>query len=716
MKIDRIYRYAWVVWIMAAFCACSSDDDMTGSEATDVKKVNVVVFMEDDERERWERIAAWAMDNIRQAQRGMDSRIGLQLTFKSQNDGDIREYMQQVADDPSVDVIVGPTTTVHAEQMAAILENTGKQAKTMITTTATGIEYQRRYATRPYIWNMAESDVAQIEVLISEIASRQVYQDIPVMLMTREDEEGESHSAYMEWFGFIAEEYGLKVDGVHFYRTEEDVRQIIRKLCGSDYHLSYKSLLFNPSSSEIAIAFDDEIGKMKSELSQGFLYTPQILCSDAFVDRAIAETCVNADYEGVDLYASPESGFHIAYRNRFGEDMINGEAQFYDALCLVAYAATLAEQPGKSMDDAILAVTDGTDGKGGSWLPADMATNFHSLSSGITPDIDGVSGKLTFDEKTHSSVVGSTFRYWRLSDNRFITTRYVSTEGSKRTSSSKNFWEWTAMQMQKLDAGEGSGLTYPALNQRWAMLVAGSNGWANYRFQADVFAMYQILRRHGYDDDHIILIAEDDVANHPNNPQPGTLRISENGENLYVSSAIDYRPSQILPDDIGNILQGRSSERLPQVIQADMNDNIFIFWSGHGSIGSLNFGNNHNIGYEQMREYLSATPHRKILFAIEACYSGGLGEHCIGLPGALFITAANPYETSHADVWSETAGIYLSNGFTRGFQDALVRNPDIPLRDLYYTLSQFTAGSHVKLYNASCYGSVYNNTMSDYLQ
>lgn len=120
--------------------------------------------------------------------------------------------------------------------------------------------------------------------------------------------------------------------------------------------------------------------------------------------------------------------------------------------------------------------------------------------------------------------------------------------------------------------------------------------------------------------------------------------------------------------------------------------------------------------YERLRTILDNTSHRKLLMAVEACYSGGLGEACEGLPGCLLITAANPYETSHADVWSEEVGVFLSNGFTRGFQEAIGSNPDISLRDMYYTLARNTSGSHVKVYNVSNYGNVYSNTMSEYLK
>ena len=182
------------------------------------------------------------------------------------------------------------------------------------------------------------------------------------------------------------------------------------------------------------------------------------------------------------------------------------------------------------------------------------------------------------------------------------------------------------------------------------------------------------------------------------------------------ATAIDYRLNTLSPNDIGDILQGKRSDRLPKVLSPDADDNVLVFWSSHGSPGYLDFGGSSMMFYDKMRDILENTPHRKLLFAVEACYSGGFGEACGGLPGCLFITAANPYETSHADVWSEDVGVYLSNGFTRGFQEAIDNAPTISLRDLYYTLARNTSGSHVKVYNASSYGSIYSNTMGEYLK
>ena len=54
----------------------------------------------------------------------------------------------------------------------------------------------------------------------------------------------------------------------------------------------------------------------------------------------------------------------------------------------------------------------------------------------------------------------------------------------------------------------------------WAVLVAGSNSWYNYRHQADVFHAYQMLVQKGFDKSKIIVLAFDDIANNRANPFP----------------------------------------------------------------------------------------------------------------------------------------------------------------------------------------------------
>ena len=158
---SKKFTTAILFFICVLLGACSSDDD-TMKTTYKTHKYKVAVVMEQGEQVRWERTAKWAMENIAEAQLDMKDRVELQLTFKSQDDADFEQYMQEVAEDTTVVAIVGPTTSACAEQMALQLGKRKTNNKPMITPSATQVEYQRRFSNVPYVWNMAESDIAQL--------------------------------------------------------------------------------------------------------------------------------------------------------------------------------------------------------------------------------------------------------------------------------------------------------------------------------------------------------------------------------------------------------------------------------------------------------------------------------------------------------------------------------------------------------------------------
>ena len=49
-------------------------------------------------------------------------------------------------------------------------------------------------------------------------------------------------------------------------------------------------------------------------------------------------------------------------------------------------------------------------------------------------------------------------------------------------------------------------------SKKWAVLISGSNGYSNYRHQADVCHAYQILHKHGIPDERIVVMMYDDIA------------------------------------------------------------------------------------------------------------------------------------------------------------------------------------------------------------
>ena len=108
--------------------------------------------------------------------------------------------------------------------------------------------------------------------------------------------------------------------------------------------------------------------------------------------------------------------------------------------------------------------------------------------------------------------------------------------------------------------------------------------------------------------------------------------------------------------------------------------------------------------------------YRRMMFAIETCYSGKWGEALEGLPDVLALTAATAYETSKADMYDRSLGVYLSNAFARTFRRQIYQNPHIAIYDLYRELFKTTKGSHVSIYNQLNYGSVYDETMGEFLE
>ena len=156
------------------------------------------------------------------------------------------------------------------------------------------------------------------------------------------------------------------------------------------------------------------------------------------------------------------------------------------------------------------------------------------------------------------------------------------------------------------------------------------------------------------------------------------------------------------------------------MIQSTENDNIFIFWSGHGAPGAMcwdedYYGMTGDVLAPVFRQMGEKNCYRKLLMMVEACYSGGVLEKCEGVPGMLFITAANGDETSKADVFNSDMKIWMSNRFTSTFIEQIGANQSIGMRDLYYRLFINTVGSHVMVYNAQNYGNLYTSNMSEFI-
>ena len=184
---------------------------------------------------------------------------------------------------------------------------------------------------------------------------------------------------------------------------------------------------------------------------------------------------------------------------------------------------------------------------------------------------------------------------------------------------------------------------------------------------------------------------------------------------------MDYKLDQITPFDLKNILLGKSSEKLPVVLDADEHDNVLLLWSGHGSPGALDWNKNQktingNFMAGLFKEMHSAGKYRKLFGMIEACYAGSVATKCVGVPNLLLMTASNEQETSKAELYDSLWKTYLTNSFTLAALKALQgKNSNyLSIRDLYSETFSQTMGSHVTLYNTENFGNVFFNFVNDY--
>ena len=363
------------------------------------------------------------------------------------------------------------------------------------------------------------------------------------------------------------------------------------------------------------------------------------------------------------------------------------------------------------------------------WTQRGLCIAFEGMEYDIEMDLTGATGNMQFDQETHTKILNTTYMLWQLDG--------IIDEGKTKTrigpiiylnaNETSSMWNLQNAVEQSFVTGIEEHIL-PSTEDYWAVIISPSTTWANYRHQADAFAMYQTLRSHGYDEDHIVLIVEDNLANDPQNIYPGKIfvespGISGNpGDDVRQNAVVDYHFSQLRPDDIADIMLGRQSARLPHVIHPTSTSNVFFFWSGHGGSKEGPLWGNEDarsyFGKERIKDIVTqmneADMYRRLMFSIETCFSGQWGQALTEQPDVIVLTAANPYETSKADVHNSDIGVFLSNAFARTFRKYVNQDNRITLRDLYIELAKTTNGSHVSIYNEKNYGSVYSSTMEDF--
>ncbi|PIA42847.1 hypothetical protein AQUCO_02000357v1 [Aquilegia coerulea] len=193
-----------------------------------------------------------------------------------------------------------------------------------------------------------------------------------------------------------------------------------------------------------------------------------------------------------------------------------------------------------------------------------------------------------------------------------------------------------------------------SVGTRWAVLIAGSSGYWNYRHQADVCHAYQIMKKGGLKDENIIIFMYDDIAFNEENPRQGVIINNPRGEDVYAGVPKDYTGDQVTVGNFLAVLLGNKTALTGgsgKVVDSGPDDRIFVYYTDHGGPGVLGMPNNPYLYADDLIDTLkqkhASGTYKSLVFYLEACESGSIFEGL--LPKGLNIyatTASNAEESS----------------------------------------------------------------------
>ena len=709
------------------FSSCRKEEDtivyVSKVKTTDYTVAVVLpLFNSGEYQARLENIIGYATTNMRKAQKyvaalGDTLAVDLDIEWYDEDSAPLDSLAKALAAREDIFAIIGPVRNENVDIMASACKVSGKP---LIVPCATSENIIRRYsvtksgdkAEKPFLWSLCETDVSQSKALLAKAWESNAKS---IALLTPDDEYGQT---FYEWIPFLATEMEMELspENILQYSENLEAKAEIALSSGVDCVICAVN---SATDAKVVLEVKNRLGDK----------APRILFSNGALSAyllGLGELAEGA--EGIAPYADPSTGFQIAYEERYGYSPAGAEAQVYDALLLTGITAFVKSHSASYMDtnEIIRQITSLGEEPYPIWDELGMRSLLTLLNGGGGyVKLVGASGPLRFDSEACTSIVQSTYVHWIVYNNQILTLDYMSDDGSNRTASTLASWNWKAKMKEEIE-DQDSPVEYKSHKDTYALLVQGSSEWINYRHQADVLNVYQMLKSYGWDDDHIILIISDEIADNDKNTFKGKVSVSTYGKNLYEGAAIDYSTDSLTVSDIRDIMLGKSSQHLPTVLNTTDETNVLLFWSGHGCLAEVQKENGFvwrnkqdTFTDKQFRSTLeqmnSERRYRKMLLLLEPCFSRNMAAQTDGLPGILGIASAGYSESSFADFHSAELHIWMSDRFSNNLVNTLSEKPDQTYRELYEYLFTHTLGSHVYVENSFWFGNLCKTTLGEFI-
>jgi legumain len=191
----------------------------------------------------------------------------------------------------------------------------------------------------------------------------------------------------------------------------------------------------------------------------------------------------------------------------------------------------------------------------------------------------------------------------------------------------------------------------------WAVLLAGSRTYGNYRHQSDTCHAYKIVNKFGIPDSRVIVMQYDDIAKDPQNPYPGQIfnkptAAGTPGVDVYGGCKKDYTGAAVTPEMFVAVLTGDASKSGGRpVLKSGASDRVFVFFTDHGGTGIIAFPDGSLMTSQTLigaiNQMYSSKMYSKLVFYMEACESGSMFEGLIKPNIGVYVTtASNAVESS----------------------------------------------------------------------
>lgn len=643
----------------------------------------------------------WAVDNVNRSG-GINNRA-VELVYKDTSVGDTLALAQELIDDSSIGIVIGPCLSSDVYDIAPMfIEN----EKMLISPLSTAGDIFRAFGGEKFFWRTCQSDVAQVRTILYILSLRGVDKISFIY------EGGVYARTFSDWIGFFSVELGIELlNMVEFDSGEKDFTEVVNKALVGD-----PQYIVCAASSVEAAEIKKELDKKQSPA--------QLFFSDAaatpYLIKALGEAAEGL--EGTAPSADPATGFEIAYKIRFGHEPNIFAAETYDALLLAMY--TLARQeyePREEIQESFEAIVTGRGMEMG-WDRQEMNEAIGQILQGELPDISGASGPLEFDADFGVDPLETFYCHWRVEAGDF---RVVELIGSGQSSdvgvvkeSASAYRTLASRRFAELEQAGGVSYIPERKEDLWAVIVATSMDWENYRHQADALAVYDLLRKNGVDDNRIILMVVDDIAYNQNNPLKGDVHGEVGGENLREGAIIDYSGNDVNVQNFKNALLGDMTAGSSDMLNTSENSNILVYIAGHGGDGFIVFGHSELLIAEEfvrvIEDMYQDGRYRQMLIMVEACHGETMASG-LEVPGVIYLTGAARNEPTFGCNYDRQIDAWLSDDFTYQALRVLSRDSQLSILELYTAVYERVAGSHVRLLNNANFGNVATTSINDFI-